>query len=62
MFKNLFKQNEASVLASYVIAQEIAKHSKPFLEGEFFKNCMLKVVDIVCPEKSRYSVILVARK
>lgn len=51
MFRNLFKQNESSVLASYVIAHEIAKHSKPFLEGEFFKNSMLKVVDIVCPDK-----------
>ena len=37
--------------ASYLIANEIAVASKPFSEGEFVKTCMLKVVEIVCPEK-----------
>ena len=33
-------------------ANEIAKREKPFLEGEFVKDCMLKVVEIVCPDTS----------
>ncbi len=29
----------------------IAKAGKPFTEGQFMKECMLKVADILCPEK-----------
>ena len=25
--------------------------NKPFSDGEFVKNCLLKVTEIVCPEK-----------
>lgn len=37
--------------ASYVIAWEIAKASKPFSEGAFVKTCMLKAAELVCPDK-----------
>ena len=37
--------------ASYRIAKEIAVASKPFSDGEFVKNCMLKAAEVVCPEK-----------
>ena len=40
-----------STHASYVIAYEIAKPGKSFLEKEFVKNCMLKVAKILCPDK-----------
>lgn len=43
--------NDAAVKASYVIATEIALASKPYSEGEFVKNCMLKAAELVCPEK-----------
>ena len=41
---------KASTHASYRVAYNIAKHSKPFGDGEFFKKCMLDVADQVCPE------------
>lgn len=37
--------------ASFIVAEEIAKSGRPFTEGEFLKNCMLKVCDILCPDK-----------
>ena len=37
--------------ASYIIAWEIAKASKPFSEGAFVKTCMLKAAELVCPDK-----------
>lgn len=37
--------------ASYIIAWEIAKASKPFSEGAFVKTCMLQAAELVCPEK-----------
>ena len=51
MFTKAKSQSEAAVKASYIVAAEIAKSSRPFTEGEFVKNCMIKVCDAVCPEK-----------
>ncbi len=33
------------------MSEMIAKAGKPFTEGQFIKDCMLKVADILCPEK-----------
>ncbi|KAM4562536.1 general transcription factor II-I repeat domain-containing protein 2-like [Odontesthes bonariensis] len=41
---------QRAVKASYVIAWEIAKASKPFSEGEFVRTCMIKAAELVCPE------------
>ena len=43
--------SEAAVKASFIVVAEIAKAARPFTEGEFVKNCMMKVCDIVCPDK-----------
>ena len=42
------QESQASTHASYVVAYDITKQGKPFTEGEFFKNLMLKA-DVVCP-------------
>ena len=41
---------EATTKASFVLANKLAKHSKPFSDAEFVKECMLDAVDITCPE------------
>uniref|UniRef100_A0A8C5BW02 SPIN-DOC-like zinc-finger domain-containing protein n=1 Tax=Gadus morhua TaxID=8049 RepID=A0A8C5BW02_GADMO len=51
VFTNLTKSGEAVTQASYVVAQEITRRSKPFSDGEFLRDCILKVADIVCPEQ-----------
>lgn len=51
MFTKAGSQSEAAVKASFVVAEEVAKSARPFTEGEFIKNCMLKVCDAVCPDK-----------
>ena len=43
---------KASTHASYRVAYNIVKHSKPFSDGEIFKKCMLDVADQVCPERT----------
>ncbi|KAJ3582444.1 hypothetical protein NHX12_000606, partial [Muraenolepis orangiensis] len=53
MFKKATSQSEAAVKASYIVAAEIAKSARPFNEGEFGKKCMMKVCDLVCPEKKQ---------
>ena len=53
MFKKSNQESQASTHASYVVAYEIAKRGKPFSKGEFVKDCMLKVAEILCPDKQR---------
>ena len=35
------------------MATLIAKHCKPFTEGEFIKECVMKMVEKICPEKKQ---------
>ncbi|UYV76966.1 hypothetical protein LAZ67_14002602 [Cordylochernes scorpioides] len=49
MFTKVSQESEAAVHASYVLSEMIAKHSKPFTEGDFIKECLIKSAEIVCP-------------
>ncbi|KAL4009366.1 hypothetical protein ACER0C_003218 [Sarotherodon galilaeus] len=53
LFTKAKSQSEAAVKASFLVAEEVAKSARPFREGEFIKNCMLKVCDAVCPDKQQ---------
>lgn len=43
-------QTDAQVEASYVVANLIAKYSKPFTDGEFIKLCVENISRIICPK------------
>ncbi|UYV67142.1 hypothetical protein LAZ67_4004063 [Cordylochernes scorpioides] len=49
MFTKVSQESEAAVHASYVLSEMIAKHSKPFTEGDFIKECLIKAAEIICP-------------
>ncbi|XP_065651132.1 general transcription factor II-I repeat domain-containing protein 2-like [Hydra vulgaris] len=51
IFHFVNKSNELVVKASYNLAHLIAFHSRPFTDGEFIKNCLIKTAKILCPEK-----------
>lgn len=55
--QSLFRQQDASsksvTKASYMIAHKIAKCNKTFGEGEFVKECLQIVGDVLCPEKKK---------
>lgn len=53
MFTKAKSQSDAAVKASFVVAEEIAKSARPFTEGEFVKRCMIKVCDVMCPDKKQ---------
>ncbi|KAM3844388.1 general transcription factor II-I repeat domain-containing protein 2A-like isoform 1-T2 [Vipera latastei] len=53
MFKKTKSQSEASVKASFIVAEEIAKSARPFTEGEFLKHCMIKVCKVMCPDQKQ---------
>jgi hypothetical protein len=45
------KINESAVKASFLVSKLIAEKSKPFVEGEFIKECLMTIVETVCPER-----------
>ena len=48
----------AALMASYLIANDIALASKPCCEGEFVKTCNLKAAETVWSEKLKFLLIL----
>ena len=44
----------ASVKASYVLSEMIAKASKPFSESEFVSECLVAAAGILCPEQQKH--------
>ena len=51
VFVKAKSQSEAAVKANFIVVAEIAKAARPLNEGEFVKNCMIKVCNIECPDK-----------
>ena len=52
-------ESEKNTQASYEVAKLIAKNMKPFTDGDFVKDCLMAVVEVICPEKKKYSPMLV---
>ncbi|XP_070398336.1 general transcription factor II-I repeat domain-containing protein 2 [Nothobranchius furzeri] len=62
-FTRARESNENATKArSYEVAMLIAKHCKPFTEGEFIKDCVITIVKKVCPSKKQeFANICLAR-
>lgn len=62
----LFRQSniqEAATTASLMVAHMLAKHNKSFSDGEFIKECMLKIANVVCPEvKNKLESVSLSRR
>ncbi|XP_073470399.1 general transcription factor II-I repeat domain-containing protein 2-like [Aquarana catesbeiana] len=54
--------NENATKASYEVATLIAKNCKSFSEGDFIEECVMKMVENICPEKKQeFANICLAR-
>ncbi|UYV82211.1 EPM2AIP1 [Cordylochernes scorpioides] len=51
LFTKVKTEQEAATRASFRVALEIAKRGKPFIDGEMIKECIIAVVEEMCPEK-----------
>ncbi|XP_067947629.1 EPM2A-interacting protein 1-like [Watersipora subatra] len=51
VFLHAQKVQEKATIASYDVAQLIARHGKPFSDGDLIKHCLGKVAEIMCPKK-----------
>jgi hypothetical protein len=52
--------SEIAVKASYAISKIIAKWLKPYSSGEFVKECLEVVGNIIYPEKNNFKYLSVA--
>ena len=52
-FAHMNQSNKDSVRASFVLSEMTAKSSRPFTEGLFVKECLVKASDILCPGKTK---------
>lgn len=50
-FQKAKKDADAAVETRYVVSELSAKAGKPFTKGQFLKDCILEVAEIVSPEK-----------
>nr|DBA20368.1 TPA: hypothetical protein GDO54_017157 [Pyxicephalus adspersus] len=61
-FTRARESNENATKASYDVAMLIAKNCKSFAEGDFIKECVMKMVENICPEKKQeFANICLAR-
>ncbi|UYV62467.1 EPM2AIP1 [Cordylochernes scorpioides] len=51
LFTKVKTEQEAATRASFRVALEIPKRGKPFTDGEMIKECIIAVVEEMCPEK-----------
>ena len=51
IFKSKASEIESCVRASYQVTKYLCEKGKPLTDGEFVKECMLKTVKEICPEK-----------
>ncbi len=49
--KSVFSWEQNATAASYDVAMLIAQHGKPFSDGDFVKQCLMKVTERMYPEK-----------
>lgn len=59
------KQNQSDniVRASYIISEKVAKYSKNYSDGEFVKECIQAVSEIICPDKKKdFETISLSRR
>ncbi|KAG6929382.1 GTF2I repeat domain containing 2 [Chelydra serpentina] len=54
-FSGINKSSVNSVRASFVISEMIAKSLRPFTEGLFVKECLMKASEILCPDRKKVS-------
>lgn len=58
IFTKRTQQNKSTLRASFQVVHILAKAGKPFTDGQLIKNCILKTVEEICPDKvSLFSAI-----
>ena len=49
VFKKPIEESESAITASYVVAEKVARFSRPFIDGEFARECIQDVAKLMFP-------------
>ncbi|KAG0715324.1 General transcription factor II-I repeat domain-containing protein 2 [Chionoecetes opilio] len=52
LFRKQATEADKVTRASYEVSRILARRMKPFTDGDFIKECIMVVIDSLCPEKS----------
>ena len=52
VFKKLIDENENAITACYVVAEKVARFSRPFTDGEFARVCIQDVANVMVPKQA----------
>lgn len=53
------KTQQTETKVSFIVAYNIANKNRAFVDSVLLKKCMLYMVEIVCPENKKVSLVLV---
>ena len=63
MFTKQSALQSSATDASLMVAYNLAKRNKPFLDSEFIKQCMVECPSVMCPDvKSKFESISLSRR
>ena len=51
VFKKPVQQTKNAATASFIVAEEISRSSRPFTDGEFVRSCINKVTKMLVPDQ-----------
>jgi hypothetical protein len=51
------KTREAALKVSYALSHVNSSYSRPYIEGQFIKECLIKTVKITLPSSSKKGVV-----
>ncbi|GFX82045.1 uncharacterized protein TNCV_2572421 [Trichonephila clavipes] len=57
IFHKQTAQTNGIVSASFRVSHIIAKNMKPFTDGNYIKDCLIALVEEICPEKNWISLL-----
>ena len=52
VFKKPIEENENAITASFVAAEKVVRYSKPFIDGEFVRECIPDVAKLTIPQQA----------
>ena len=57
LFVKKFTENESITRTSYKTVQKIIEWGKPFIDGNYIKECLMEAVNDFCPKNSNLFVV-----
>ena len=61
LFKKPIEENKNAIIASYVVAEKVARYSRPFTDGEFARECIQDVAKLMVSKQAHRFEKIISR-